>query len=95
MIDHAFSVSDPFLEHDGRWWFVVWGRRCVRHGPFASADLARGDAHTTFQRWAARARALGGWAWRRTHREWVVTLPAGVPCGGERFAPRPISAHQR
>jgi len=93
--DHAFMVSEPFLEVDGTWWFIVWGRRCVRHGPYGSAHHAEQGTHTTFRRWADRARHLGGWAWRRTHREWVVSLPQGVPCAGAPFAPRPISNHRR
>ncbi|MEN0065023.1 MAG: hypothetical protein AAGA48_22965 [Myxococcota bacterium] len=94
-MSHSFIVSEPFVEVDGTWWFQVWGRRCVRHGPFAARDAAWLASHHVFQRWADRARHLGGWAWRRTHREWVVSLPSGVPCGGLAFSPKPISDHRK
>jgi hypothetical protein len=36
------------------------------------------------RRWQQRARALGGYALRRTHRELVVVLPDGVAVRGGR-----------
>lgn len=94
-MSYRFVVSEPFREFDGSWWFLVWGQHSVRHGPFATDEAALQEAHSTFRRWAERARRRGGWAWRRTHREWVVTLPPHVPCTGLPFAPAPISSHRR
>ena len=95
MMDHALTVSEPVLEWDGAWWVSVQGATTRRHGPFPSSHAAWMATEALFRRWGLRARHLGGWAWRRTHREWVVTLPRGVPCAGRPFCPEPVSRHTR
>jgi hypothetical protein len=90
MRDHAFAVEGPFADA-GVWWFEVHGGHVRRHGPFATAQAASTDAEGLFRRWVARARGLGGWAWRRAARQWVVTLPDGVPCDGVPLRAPPTS----
>ena len=79
--DHVFVVDLPRREVDD-WWVAVAGRRLRCLGPLPTERAARRAREQLFRRWDRHARALGGWAWRRTEREWVVTLPPGVPCEG-------------
>lgn len=90
MCDWAFALDGPFPEADG-WWFVVRGRSARRHGPFADRDAAQAGTEALLARWVRRARASGGWAWRRAACRWVVTLPEGQPCDGIPFRDAVVS----
>lgn len=94
LADHQFDVRSPTLEA-GAWWYAVEGTRTWRHGPFATAAAAWADVEARFGAWRRRARALGGWAWRRTQREWVVTVPASVEVPGRPLERAPCTRHGR
>lgn len=75
--DHVFRVR---LEHgSNQGWYTLAGQR---RGPFASPELAEIDLLARIAEWHRAARALGGWVWRRTPLEVVVTLPDHVPVAG-------------
>lgn len=82
--DRVFRVV---LEHPSahEGWYTLAGRR---RGPYRSPELLEADLLGQVRAWNTRAGELGGWVWRRTHLEVVVTLPEGVPVdGGEALTP--------
>jgi len=90
--DHQFDVQLP-TDVGEAWWYQVQGASCWRYGPFPSRAEALGDLEARFQAWRRRARCLGGWAWRRTQREWVVTVPDGVAVPGRPLRRAPCTRH--
>ena len=66
-------------------WYTLAGQR---YGPFYSQEEAEDHLLERIRAWRDRAEALGGWAWRRSHLELVVTLPDEVEvAGGEPLTP--------
>lgn len=93
MVDHQFVLSRPSQVGE-LWAYAVVGRDRQEHGPFPSREAALRDAEQRFQRWRGRAWQCGGWAWRRTAHEWVVTVPPDVPVPGRPMDRLPCSRHQ-
>ena len=83
---YAFRVTKLQRDADGAWWFTVLGASSQRHGPFQHEAAARLGKEALFRRWASRARALGGYCWRSSDRDWGVSLPEDVPCRGLPYA---------
>lgn len=48
------------------------------------AELPEAQVLDRFRSWNARARALGGYVYRPTHRELAVVVPEGTPVRGGR-----------
>ncbi len=90
--DHAFDLPPPEAGAQG-WAYCITGIRRRSYGPFPSEALARADRHARLRRWNRAARAHGGWAWRRTARAWVVTLPEGIACDGRPLDRAPCTTH--
>lgn len=81
--DHVFRVV--LEQTDDAGYYTLAGQR---RGPFPSPELAEADLVDRLGKWRGAARALGGWVWRRTALEIVVTLPDEVPVeGGEPLTP--------
>ncbi len=74
--DWAFAVVRPAQRVDG-WWFSIQGATQKSWGPFSDYDTAILAETRLFQRWNHAARTRGGWAWKRTPKRWVITVPLG------------------
>jgi hypothetical protein len=74
--DHVF----PLERHEDHGYTLAGQRR----GPFASHEAAEVDLLQLLKGWSARAESLGGWCWRKTEREIVLTVPENVPIEGGR-----------
>lgn len=82
-VDHAFRLTLQQVDAEG--WYALAG---TWHGPFATPEAMERDVLAVLAAWRERAEALGGWAWRRTATEIVVTLPEGVQVeGGDPLTP--------
>lgn len=83
-IDRVYRVElDQVGPTEG--WYTLAGHR---RGPFTSPEAMEADLLEVLAAWRARARQLGGWAWRRTATEFVVTLPDSVVVeGGDPLTP--------
>jgi hypothetical protein len=53
-----------------------------RSGPYPDDLAAERALLEVVRRWKVRARDLGGWVWRRSKRELVVTVPSTVEVVG-------------
>jgi hypothetical protein len=87
-----FDAPVPYRAY-GRWWFVIEGRTRQAHGPYPSEGGALAAREALFRRWVDRAAVLGGEALRLRDTVWVVTLPAGHPCGGRPFRGQAVAGH--
>lgn len=88
MTDHAFRVELEHVQRDDGGTDGYYRLAGERRGPFATPDALEADLLERLGAWNARARELGGWAWRRSTLELVVTVPEGVPVdGGEPLTP--------
>ena len=72
--DWSFAVVRPAQRLDG-WWFSIEGTSHKSWGPFTDYDTAIQAEMRLFQRWNRAARTRGGWAWKRTPKRWVITVP--------------------
>ena len=73
------------------WVFEVEDRQ---HGPYATEDAAHAGALRLFQRWAAKAKRLGGSAWKASATRWCLNLPDDVVVeGGRPFEGVAVARH--
>jgi hypothetical protein len=78
----SWHATLPHHERDG-WRFEIVGAEAPRFfGPFLTEELAHAEALALFQRWAAKARELGGHAWKHSATTWCAQLPLGVEAKG-------------
>ena len=90
MMDYRFLIE--MQPTQGGVWLIVRGQRVRRYGPYPALQLAT-HREALFQRWQRAAIDRGGWAWKATDAQWMLTLPAQVPCDGLAPDHRPCSQH--